>query len=773
MEKSHIKKEEQLRAITESIPGIVFQFYALDTGEFGVSHISGGPFGLFGLQAAGDDLFSAIASCAHEDDRERFIASVRRSVETCTAWDYEGRFVRLDGGVRWFHGRSAPTRLTDRVVFNGILLDVTENKLAEERSRQSEEKFAKVFMMAPDPICITRMEDGQIVDVNLGFEEATGWKRNEVIGRTTLEIGLWADAGDRLLIMEELKARKHVSQRELQFRLKDGSLHTGVYSARFIHIAGELHLISVIQDVTEHRKIAKALQESQERLQGIAMNIPGSVFQTYRKGNGELGLSYMNESLRELLGIPPEKSGSLEDFLSYVHEDDRKRFADSVGKALTTVTPWEFEGRFVTRTGEAVWLHGRASPARVEDRLVFNGIFIDVTESKRAEQEQEKLREQLSQAHKMESIGRLAGGVAHDFNNMLTVILGHAEMAMMQCDPSDRLYASLKAIQGSALHSTSLVQQLLAFARKQTVTPRTLDLNDTVASMVEMLRRLIGEDIDFVWKPGASLWPVKIDPSQVDQLLTNLCVNSRDAITGVGRITVETRNTTFGDASGNSHPGTVPGEYVMLAVSDNGCGMDKETADQIFEPFFTTKETGKGTGLGLATVYGIAQQNGGFVNVYSEPGRGSTFKAYLPRFHGEAATIAREATAEPPRGNGETVLLVEDVKVVLVLGRAMLERLGYTVIAAATPGEAIQAAKERGTEIDLLITDVIMPEMNGRDLANLLAGMIPGLKCLFVSGYTADAITHQGILEEGVSFLEKPFSVKSLAGKVREVLQQG
>jgi PAS domain S-box-containing protein len=773
MKGSRTTKEEQLRGITESIPGIVFQFYALDTGELGISYSSGKTLDVLGPQPAGAGLFPAMVSCAHKDDRDRLMASIKRSVETRTSWDYEGRFVKPDGEVKWIRGRSTPTRLKDRVVFNGILLDITESKEAEERSRQSEEKFARIFMVAPDAICITRVEDGQIVDVNLGFEEATGWKRNDIIGRTALEVGLWVNIDDRLTMIEELKARNHVSQFEFPFRLKDGSLRTGVLSASFISIAGEPHLITVIQDVTEFRKTTKALQESQEKLQGIAANIPGSVFQTYRKDNGEYGVSYMNDSLRNLLGLPPGKSGALEDFLSYVHEEDRKRFVDSVTKALNTVTPWEFEGRCVTRSGDAVWLHGRGTPVRFEDRVVFNGIFIDVTESKRAEQEREKLREQLIQAQKMESIGRLAGGVAHDFNNMLTVILGHAEMAMMQCDPSNRLYAGLTAIQESALHSTSLVQQLLAFARKQTVAPRVLDLNNIVGSMIDMLRRLIGENIDLGWMPGASLWPVKIDPSQVDQILTNLCVNSRDAITGVGRITVGTGNVVIDGSAFDSPQGTVPGDYVMLAVSDDGCGIDKEVTDRIFEPFFTTKETGKGTGLGLATVYGIAKQNGGFVNVYSEPGKGSTFKVYLPRFRGEAEAIASEAATEPPKGKGETILLVEDVKVVLVLGRAMLQRLGYNVIAAPTPGEAIRIAEERGREIDLLITDVVMPEMNGKDLADVLTRMIPGLRCLFVSGYTADAIAHQGILDEGVSFLEKPFSVKSLADKVREVLEKG
>jgi signal transduction histidine kinase/ActR/RegA family two-component response regulator len=404
--------------------------------------------------------------------------------------------------------------------------------------------------------------------------------------------------------------------------------------------------------------------------------------------------------------------------------------------------------------------------------LKVYGSLQDITAHKREEREREKLQTQLNQAQKMESVGRLAGGVAHDFNNILTVINGYAEMAMMQVDPANQLHGYLKIIQDSALHSTDLVRQLLAFARKQTITPKVLDLNDTVASMLKMLQRLIGEDIEFGWMPGARLWPVRMDPSQIDQLLANLCVNARDAISGVGKVIIETDNAVFDTVFNGAHMDFIPGEYVMLAVSDNGCGMDRETVGKIFEPFFTTKEVGKGTGLGLATVYGIVKQNGGFINVYSEPGKGSTFKIYLPRCLSEAQEVITTGPGEMPKGGKETVLFVEDDAVILTLGKEILERLGYTVLGAETPGEAIRIAKKRGNEIQLLITDVIMPEMNGRDLAELLKAIIPGLKYMFSSGYTADVIAHQNILPEDINFLEKPFSVKSLAAKVRETLER-
>jgi len=392
----------------------------------------------------------------------------------------------------------------------------------------------------------------------------------------------------------------------------------------------------------------------------------------------------------------------------------------------------------------------------------------DITDRKQAEAEKEKLQSQLNQAQKMESVGRLAGGVAHDFNNMLGVILGRAEMAMDQVDPAQPLFADLREIRKAAERSANLTRQLLTFARKQTIAPRIIDLNETVEGMLKMLRRLIGEDIDLTWRPKKNLAPVKMDPAQIDQILANLCVNSRDAISGVGKITIETDVVSFDEAYCADHAGFIPGEFIMLAVSDNGRGMDPETVSRLFEPFFTTKEVGKGTGLGLASVYGAVKQNNGFINVYSEPGQGTTVKIYLPPHRAKTPLQADEATAKPTAGGSETILLVEDEPAILQLSAMMLERLGYAVIAAETPGEAIRLAHEHGGPIDLLMTDVVMPEMNGRDLAKNLLSIYPDIKRLFMSGYTANVIAHHGVLDEGVHFIQKPFSNRDLAVKVRE-----
>jgi len=385
--------------------------------------------------------------------------------------------------------------------------------------------------------------------------------------------------------------------------------------------------------------------------------------------------------------------------------------------------------------------------------------------------EREKLHAQLQQAQKMESVGRLAGGVAHDFNNMLGVILGHVEMALEDVDPEQPLFADLQEIHKAAERSAALTRQLLAFARKQTVAPRVIDLNTTVEGMLKMLRRLIGEDIDLLWKPGNSLQPVKVDPSQIDQLLANLCVNARDAIAGTGKVTIETGMVTFDEDYCAANLGFVPGEYVLLAVSDDGCGMDKGTLSHLFEPFFTTKELGRGTGLGLASVYGIVKQNDGFINVYSEPGRGTTFKVYLPQHKVKAHTFPEKAPDRSTEGGRETILLVEDETAILRMTATMLERMGYKVLAAATPGEAIRLALEYIGRIDLLMTDVVMPEMNGRELAGNLLRTFPNLKRLFMSGYTANVIAHHGVLDPGVHFIHKPFSKKELADKIREILK--
>ncbi len=446
--------------------------------------------------------------------------------------------------------------------------------------------------------------------------------------------------------------------------------------------------------------------------------------------------------------------------------EKRKTFMDAV---IRSGEPNEFTDQRDNR----VFLHNMWPVKNTDGTVDCLAIFsVDVTDIKRAEAEKERLQSQLNQAQKMESVGRLAGGVAHDFNNMMGVILGHTDMILDQMPETHPLHRDLVEIQKAAQRSAGLTQQLLAFARKQTVSPRPMNLNDTVEGMLKMLRRLIGEDVDLEWIPGGRLGAVLMDPSQIDQILVNLCVNARDALGDFGKVSIETAMASFDQAYCEARPDFIPGDYVMLSVSDNGSGMEKETIARLFEPFFTTKELGKGTGLGLSTVYGIVRQNNGFISVHSVRGQGTSFKIYLP-LHTPKTVDVNAPSAEQPvaPGNG-TILLVEDEPAILNMTALMLRHHGYQVLTAPTPGEAMKIAAEYPERIHLLMTDVIMPEMNGRDLARNILTLYPDIQRLFMSGYTADVIAHHGVLDKGVHFIQKPFTMRELAQKVRIALDR-
>jgi two-component system, cell cycle sensor histidine kinase and response regulator CckA len=371
----------------------------------------------------------------------------------------------------------------------------------------------------------------------------------------------------------------------------------------------------------------------------------------------------------------------------------------------------------------------------------------------------------------MESIGRLAGGVAHDFNNMLGAILGHVEFAVEELEAESPVRDDLAEIRRAAERSAELTRQLLAFARKQTVSPKVLDLNQIVAGMLRMLQRLLGEDIELEWRPSARLWSIQADPSQLDQILANLCVNARDAIKDVGKITIETDNKSFDAEYCATHAGCTAGNYVLLAVSDDGCGMNKDVQAHLFEPFFTTKGVGKGTGIGLATVYGIVKQNEGFIGVYSEPGHGTTFRIYLPSC-ADAVSPSRAPEARAPQGGNETILVVEDEAAILGLTTRILKQLGYEVLTASSPLMALNVVEGHQGPIHLLLTDVVMPEMNGRDLAARLLVLHPAMRQLYMSGYTANVIAHHGVLDSRLQFLQKPFSSRELADAVRRAMDE-
>lgn len=424
-------------------------------------------------------------------------------------------------------------------------------------------------------------------------------------------------------------------------------------------------------------------------------------------------------------------------------------------------------------SGKERHLQVSAAPIRDPGGQVIAAIAIlqDITAQRASELERETLRERIAEAQKLECVGRLAGGVAHDFNNMLQAILGNIEIINLMLGSANPVKEELLQIHQAAERSAQLTRQLLAFARRQAIQPVLLDLNDAISSTLRMLQRLIGENIHLVWAPASNLWPVRIDPSQVDQLLAHLMVNARDAIAGAGTVTLRTSNVTIDADAAQRHADATAGDYVVLSVSDSGCGMDGETQRHVFEPFFTTKDIGKGSGLGLATVFGIVRQNGGFIELQTKPGAGTTFHIHVPRTSVSGGAPDASA-ASAIAGGDETLLLVEDELQVLRLGARALSQHGYKVLTAATPEAALALAEQAAHGIDLLVTDVVMPRMNGKQLLERLRILRPGLRCLFVSGYTADIIAQQGVVEADACFLQKPFTIQALTASVREALQK-
>ncbi|MGC9196393.1 MAG: PAS domain-containing protein [Syntrophobacteraceae bacterium] len=658
-----------------------------------------------------------------------------------------------------------------------ILNDITERKKAEQALRESEERYKNISRSVSDFVFSCTKRTGGDYELDWlagGVENITGYSVQEVLDR-----GCWkffVHPEDLPIFCKSVTGLEPGSSDQCELRIvhKDGSLRWIRAASSVAPQSGlpESHrLFGSCADITKRKQVDKMLWESEERYR-LAMEATSDGLWDWDLVTGSV---YYSSAYFRMLGYEPEDFfEKAKSWLLLVHPDDRER-ALAANKACikNELQSFSVEFRMRSREGGWRWILGRGKAVRRNAKgiaLQMIGTHVDITESKNAQQERERLQQQLRQSHKIESVGRLAGGVAHEYNNMLAVIMGYTEMALGRVGPDDRLRANLQEVLKAARRSAEVTRQLLAFARKQTVAPVVLNLNSTVESMLKMLRRLIGEDIDLVWLPGTQLPPVKMDPSQIDQILANLCMNARDALAKGGKIIIETDRITFDEAYCACHTGFVPGDFVLLAVSDNGCGMDRKTLENVFEPFFTTKEVEKGTGLGLSTVYGIVKQNDGFLNVYSEPGRGTTFKIYLPAVKTEASQDDRGQEKKRDLSGTETILLVEDEESLLDLGNAILKHYGYRVLTAHNPAEALTLARSHRGPIHLLITDVVMPEMNGLELRYQLEGLQYEFKFLYMSGYTANVIAQHGILEEGVNFLQKPFSVQTLAEKVREVL---
>jgi PAS domain S-box-containing protein len=655
-------------------------------------------------------------------------------------------------------------------VLVGIHQDISERKRIEQRMAS-----LSAVVENSDDIVVVKDLNLRVVATNPAFAKAAGHATvDTMIGKTDAEIfGVTPDTEPIRAYMEDerrtqtLPPGEHILREEAVLT-PDGGVRT-VLTKKYPIYDQSGNLVgtgNISTDITKRKQAEERQKNLATELEEILDSLPDAVVYA----DTDRRIKKINPSFTRIFGYSRDEVLGKTTRIIYRNDDEyleqgRKRYNPKASQI------WEpYEIHHVRKDGTEFISETVGTPVRDAHGKIVGllGLVRDITEKKQREAEYEKLQAQFRQAQKMEAVGRLAGGVAHDFNNMLGIIIGHADMILEELDPDQPFHANLTEIRKAGERSADLTRQLLAFARKQTVAPKVIDINKTVEGMLKMLHRLIGEDIEMTWIPGEKVWPVKIDPAQVDQILANLCVNARDAITNVGRVTIETGNTVFDEAYCRVHAHFEPGKYVMLAVSDTGCGMDAETMSHLFEPFFTTKEQGKGTGLGLATVYGVVKQNKCFINVYSEPGQGTTVKMYLPRHAVKAETMQpRLQTVE--RGS-ETILLVEDEPAILKMTTIMLERLGYTVLPAPTPGEAIRLATENAGDIHLLLTDVVMPEMNGRDLAKNLLSLYPDLKRLFMSGYTANVIAHHGVLDEGVQFIQKPFSTQKLASKVREVL---
>jgi len=515
-------------------------------------------------------------------------------------------------------------------------------------------------------------------------------------------------------------------------------------------------------------RAADALQESESRFRAI--------FEQAAIGMADSSLdarfTRVNQRFCKIMGYSREELFGLT-FREITHPDDMAQDERIVAELLSGErSSLTVEKRYLRKDGSVVWANLMLSLRRSPfgDPLHFVAVVEDITGQKRAEDERRQLERQLLQAQKMESVGRLAGGVAHDFNNHLAVINGYCAMLLDAMGPDDALREQVDEILLAGNRAAALTQQLLAFSRKQVAAPRVISLNDVVAEAGKMLSRLIGDDIEIVAHFDPGLGSVVADPSQMNQVLMNMAINARDAMPGGGRIIIETSNTDLDEGYAAQHAGVAAGPYVLLSITDTGAGMTQDVAQHIFEPFFTTKDTGAGTGLGLSTVYGIVKQAGGWIWVYSEPGKGSTFKVYLPRAGGAPEPLpAPVSAAETLRGT-ETVLVVEDQPEVRRLTLAVLRSRGYRLLEAANGSEALSLCEGYSGPIHLLITDVVMPGMAGRELATRLLALRPSLKTLYTSGYTANAIAHEGVLDPGVAYLPKPFSPAQLAVKVREVL---
>ena len=714
------------------------------------------------------ELGNGWAEGVHADDLARCLDVYTKAFDAHEPFTMDYRLRCHDGAYRWITDQGVPRfdHLGGFLGYIGSAIDITERKQAEAALRENEEQLRDFLENAHDLIQSVGA-DGRFLFVNRAWQDALGYTAEEAARITIFDV-IAPEAHEhcrvffgRILAGEALRV-------EVPFVTKDGRrvLVEGSANCRFDSDGRPITTRGIFRDVTDSKKAEEQARAAQHMLKTVLNNIPQGVFWKDRQSrylgcNAVVTRSTGVERAELLLGrTDHELPGLTKEQADFFLQKDREVMAS--GQPQLGIIEQSTHG-----SGRTVWLETNKIPLRDVTGEVCGilGTWQDITERK-------SLEEQLQQSQKMEAFGQLAGGVAHDFNNLLTVISGFSELLLLQLPSQDPMLSSLEAISDAGERAASLTRQLLAFSRQTMLETKVFNLNSVVGDTEKMLRRMIGEDVLLTTVLDPKLRSMKADPGQLGQVLMNLAVNSRDAMPKGGKLTIETGIVTLDQSYAETHPEVQPGQFVMLAVSDTGSGMRPEVQHRIFEPFFTTKGVGKGTGLGMAVVHGIVKQSGGSIEVYSEPGIGTAFKLYFPVVDEVFAMPTQKSPSEKAERGTETVLLVEDEGSVRSLAQRVLQSHGYTVMAASNGIEALRTVENHRGHFDLLVTDVVMPEMDGPDLADALRSRFVQMKVLFLSGYTNDAVVRHGILHEEVAFLQKPFSPLALARKVREVLDQ-